>query len=152
MARSNSVAFRREFTLTESGYAGSADGFFVGDIQSLHIDFSKNQVGVLLEGKVGKSGDWEFILKNTNVGFIRDIDISPYEYVRVNIIPINIPSVNIVLFGYEPAPKSQIQTVTLTPEETFANHQMLNIQEQMLFTLKGIEFHLSLITGEKYEN
>ena len=118
MARSDKVPFRREFTLTSNGYVGNADGFFVGDILSLHIDIVDKSAGLLLEGKVGRQGNWELITSVNKVKSLPNIDIREYEYVRIQAFDI-VSSTNVVIFGYE-------QNILQTALETVASERDFN--------------------------
>ena len=118
MARSDKVPFRREFTLTSNSYVGNADGFFVGDILSLHIDIVDKTAGLLLEGKVGRQGNWELITSVNKVKSLPNIDIREYEYVRIQAFDI-VSSTNVVIFGYE-------QNILQTALETVASERDFN--------------------------
>lgn len=151
MARSDKVPFRREFRLESNGYVGSEDGFFVGDILSLHIDVVNKKAGLLVQGKVGRTGDWHTIASEGNSTGISDIDIRQYEYVRIEAT--NIRSfTNVILFGYE-------QNVLQTNIETIATDRDFNINIQIKCLLGEIKeeliklnLQMADITGEEYDN
>ena len=134
MARSDKVPFRREFTLTSNGYVGNADGFFVGDILSLHIDIVDKTAGLLLEGKVGRQGNWELITSVNKVKSLPNIDIREYEYVRIQAFDIA-SSTNVVIFGYE-------QNILQTALETVASERDFNTNMEIKCLLVEIKKEL----------
>lgn len=143
MARNDKVPFRREFTLTSNGYVGNADGFFVGDILSLHIDIVNVKAGVLVEGKVGRQGDWQRITNANNVNNIPNIDIRQYEYVRINLTNIK-NTTNIVLFGYE-------ENIIQTNIETIATDRDFDINIQIKCLLGEIKEELVKLNQQMIE-
>ena len=143
MARNDKVPFRREFTLTANGYVGNADGFFVGDILSLHIDIVNVKAGVLVEGKVGRQGDWQRITNANNVNNIPNIDIRQYEYVRINLTNIK-NTTNIVLFGYE-------ENIIQTNIETIATDRDFDINIQIKCLLGEIKEELVKLNQQMIE-
>lgn len=143
MARNDKVPFRREFTLTSNGYVGNADGFFVGDILSLHIDIVTVKAGVLVEGKVGRQGDWQRITNANNVNNIPNIDIRQYEYVRINLTNIK-NTTNIVLFGYE-------ENIIQTNIETIATDRDFDINIQIKCLLGEIKEELVKLNQQMIE-
>ena len=151
MARSDKVPFRREFTVASNGYIGNEEGFFVGDILSLNIDVVNKKAGLLVQGKVGRSGDWHTIASEGNSTGISNIDIRQYEYVRIETTNIR-SSTNIILFGYE-------QNVLQTNIETVATDRDFNINFQIKCLLGEIKeeliklnLQMAEITGEEYDN
>jgi hypothetical protein len=147
MARSDKVQFRREFTLTSNGYAGNSDGFFVGDILSLHVDILNGNISYLIEGKVGREGEWRTIKSGSNERYIENIDIRAFEYVRVEISKIT-SSTKIILFGYE---NNIVQESIISKLEgnelQFALESRDNL-EQIVEELKKLNTYMSIITGE----
>jgi hypothetical protein len=149
LARSDKVPFRREFTAATSGYVGDSEGFFVGDILSLHMDFNIPNASFLLEGKVGRKGVWENISKKKGNHF-PSVDVRAFEYIRLELIDVT-ASTTVTLFGYaDNIVTSEITTVagdrdflqlcTLTE----SNRHI----EELLRTLNK---HMEIITGEEYE-
>jgi hypothetical protein len=148
MARSDKVAFRREFTLTTSGYVGDSTGFFVGDIFSLHVDILDGATTILAEGKVGREGDWETILTGPTQRHVAPLDIRSYEYVRVQIFKIT-KTTQVILFGYD-APIVQKQIVTEAGERDFTHilNAVCDIAE-IKNELKTLNKYMEIITGDK---
>jgi hypothetical protein len=151
MARSDKVPFRREFNVTSNGYIGNEEGFFVGDILSLNIDVVNKKAGLLVQGRVGRSGDWHTIASEGNTTGISNIDIRQYEYVRIEITNVR-NSINVILFGYE-------QNVLQTNIETVATDRDFNINVQIKCLLGEIKeeliklnLQMAEITGEEYDN
>jgi len=151
MARSDKVPFRREFNITSNGYVGNDEGFFVGDILSLHVDIVNKKAGLLVQGRVGRSGDWHTIASEGNSTGISNIDIRQYEYVRIEITNVS-NSTNVILFGYE-------QNVLQTNIETIATDRDFNINIQIKCLLGEIKdeliklnLQMAEITGEDYDN
>lgn len=151
MARSDKVPFRREFNITSNGFIGNEDGFFVGDILSLHIDVVNKKAGLLVQGRVGRGGDWHTIDSRGNTTGLSNIDIRQYEYVRIQITNVK-SSTSVILFGYE-------QNVLQTNIETIATDRDFDINIQIKCLLGEIKdeliklnLQMTDITGEEYDN
>jgi hypothetical protein len=151
MARSDKVPFRREFTVSTNGYLGSADGFFVGDILSLHIAVLGDDVGILLQGKVGRTGEWQNIsvLPSTDdKRHYNDIDIRAFEYFRLELFNVK-ASTDITLFGYENNIDKQINIVQLSDRDRDTvlsdSCTLKEIKEELL----KLNQYMHIITGDK---
>lgn len=152
MARSDKVQFRREFTLTSNGYAGTSEGFFVGDILSLHIDILGDKNTFILEGRVGLANEWTTIVAKASDDSFRhyqDIDIRAFEYIRLELFGVSDTPVRTILFGYE---HNAIQTEI----NTKASDRDFNISLNDSCTLSDIKEELvklnqymEIITGDK---
>lgn len=149
MARSDKVAFRREFSITEPGYVGNESvGFFVGDILSLHIDFSRIGTAFILEGKVGRQGTWENIETGSKGSHFPDIDIRSYEYFRLCIIDVTQP-VNVIIFGYEENVIQKEITTKYNDRDFMQLCKMTQASEDMREELIKLNKYMEIITGEK---
>jgi hypothetical protein len=148
MARSDKVPFRREFTMTSAGYAGTAEGFFVGDILSLHIDFSTNSTSCLIEGKVGRQGIWETLAKNSGTGHFTNLDIRAYEYVRIQIFNI-VSSTNIVMFGYETNIDTEEVTIKYNDRDFLQLCRLTDSNKNIEELLTKLNEYMEILTGEK---
>lgn len=115
MARSDKIPFRREFTITSSGFLGDANGFYVGDIMSMHINSSVNTTGFSVQGRSSIKHNWETIHKN---GELQDLDVRQWEYIRVDAFLLSgVASDTIILFGYDLPRDKDIQiTQTVGPD------------------------------------
>jgi hypothetical protein len=151
MARSDKVPFRREFTLTSSGYVGTSDGFFVGDILSLHIDINRPSVTFVMEGRVGIQGEWEKINLPTGTRHKAGVDIREFEYIRIEALNIRL-NTKITLFGYEDNVRIENQLVTLSEKDFNQLHDSRYLLEEIKDTLEKINRHMTIITGEDYED
>jgi len=150
MARSDKVPFRREFQITENGRVGSEEGFFVGDILSLHLDTSKD-VSILVEGRVGKNNAWETVLKDSDKNHFPNIDIRSYEYIKISLFKIPSNGVRLTLFGYEQnIPLENILVQQVDRDFDISRENSHNLKH-ILDELKIMNKHLKAITGEDYE-
>lgn len=149
MARSDKVQFRREFTLTSNGYVGSSEGFFVGDILSLHVDFLGEEVSYLIQGKVGRQGIW-VNLPNKGHGHISDLDIRAYEYVRIEVFNID-TSINVIMFGYEENVKQDSIIAKLSGNEERINLENNDNLKQIKNELIKLNQYMEIITGDKVQ-
>lgn len=147
MARNDKVPFRREFTVTSNGYVGDSNGFYVGDIMSLHVDSSVDNTGFFVEGRTSTKTKWETIHIN---GEKRDVDIREWEYVRVSVkLPKASTSITVVLFGYSiPVDKKEIITVSSEKDLHLALENNNNLK-QILIELEKLNDYMSIITGDK---
>ena len=148
MSRSDKVAFRREFTKIDSGYVGTEDGFFVGDIITLHIDSSEINVTIVVEGKVGRTSDWEPIISYRSINQCQSTDIRNVEYVRVSVFSIA-QSTDIVLFGY-PVPifRDEITTIQTTEQKVLEqekHEELCKIKEELI----KLNQYMSIIVGDE---
>jgi hypothetical protein len=149
MARSDKVKFRREYTVSSGAYLGdSINGFFVGDVLSLHIDLDLPSSSVLIEGRIGTSGPWVFLRKATGEVHIGDVDLTQMEYFRINVVPLTGVPIKVIMFGYD-NPVQSGKTLTEKDDRDFdldiKNQQLL---EEIRDSLQSINTHLSFITGE----
>jgi hypothetical protein len=149
--RSDIAPFRREQTMTGSGFfLDQRDGFYVGDIKTLHMDIlNGNETSYLLEGKVGRKGEWQTVsgdsLENRH---FKNIDISSYEYIRLRLYDVT-HSVDIVVFGYTNNP---ILTELKIKEEQSVlerNTEILCILEDIRDELKKNNIYMSEILGDE---
>lgn len=148
MARSDKVPFRREFNITSNGFIGSDEGFFVGDILSLHIDIVDKQASLLVQGKVGRQGNWELINSKNNVKSLPNIDIREYEYIRIQAFDIS-SSTNIILFGYE---QNILQEVleTIASDRDFNNNLEIKcLLVEIKKELVKLNLQMAEITGDE---
>ena len=148
MARSDKVPFRREFRLESNGYVGSEDGFFVGDILSLHVDIVDKQAGLLVEGKVGRQGDWETISSTGNVKSLPNIDIREYEYIRIQAFNIT-SSTNIILFGYEQNILQEVLETVATDRDFNNNIEIKCLLVEIKQELIKLNLQMAEITGDE---
>jgi len=148
MARSDKVPFRREFRLESNGYVGSEDGFFVGDILSLHVDIVDKQAGLLVQGKVGRQGDWETISSTGNVKSLPNIDIREYEYIRIQAFNIS-SSTNIILFGYEQNILQEVLETVATDRDFNNNIEIKCLLVEIKQELIKLNLQMAEITGEE---
>lgn len=148
MARSDKVQFRREFSLSNEGYVGTSEGFFVGDIMSLHVSIIDGTPSHLLQGKVGRKGEWVNICSGDQTRHIPNIDIRQHEYVRLFISSISTEAI-VTLFGYEAPVDKDVQAISI---EEYHKNNILD-QNDLLYSildeLKGIKLHLQCITDEE---
>jgi len=147
MARSDKVQFRREFKIDSGGYLGGGfQGFFVGDILSMHIDLSSSASSILVEGRVGNSGDWELLRKTSQVYSLTNIDLRDIEYVRVYLVPIHSKGVRAVLFGYDsPADRNTDKRDAETKHISLQQYSELTEIKDILLEMNT---RLKIITGE----
>jgi hypothetical protein len=148
MARNDKVKFRREYTITSDGYLGDSTGLFVGDILSLHIDIVSNKASIVVEGKIGHTGDWNKIAIMPNAESLMDIDLREYEYVRIHAYNVD-TSTKIVLFGYDVPVLQREINVIQSKEDERRNIDNNIVLKEMLEELKKINIHLSLIDEEE---
>ena len=148
MARSDKVPFRREFRLESNGYVGSEDGFFVGDILSLHVDIVDKQAGLLVQGKVGRQGDWETISSTGNVKSLPNIDIREYEYIRIQAFNIT-SSTNIILFGYEQNILQEVLETVATDRDFNNNIEIKCLLVEIKQELIKLNLQMAEITGDE---
>lgn len=148
MARSDKVPFRREFRLESNGYVGSEDGFFVGDILSLHVDIVDKQAGLLVQGKVGRQGDWETISSTGNVKSLPNIDIREYEYIRIQAFNIS-SSTNIILFGYEQNILQEVLETVATDRDFNNNIEIKCLLVEIKQELIKLNLQMAEITGDE---
>lgn len=148
MARSDKVPFRREFRLESNGYVGSEDGFFVGDILSLHVDIVDKQAGLLVEGKVGRQGDWETISSTGNVKSLPNIDIREYEYIRIQAFNIS-SATNIILFGYEQNILQEVLETVATDRDFNNNIEIKCLLVEIKQELIKLNLQMAEITGDE---
>jgi hypothetical protein len=151
MARSDKVPFRREFTMTSSGYAGSSDGLFVGDVLSLHIDIDQPSVTFLLEGKVGRSGDWEKVDLPTGTRHKAGVDVREFEYVRLEVLNVR-KATRVTMFGYENNVRVENQLVTLSNRDYNELCESKFLLEEIKNNLERLNMHMAIITGEENED
>ena len=150
MARSDKAPFRREGTMTSSGFFLSSDGFYVGDIRTLHMDIlNGNETSYLLEGKAGRTGEWQRVqgqsLENRH---FKDINISSYEYIRLRLYDVK-GNVEIVIFGYEGNPVQSKLNVVQNKDIITHNIEMLCLLNDMKEELKKLNIYMSEILGEE---
>lgn len=151
MARSDKVPFRREFTLSSSGYVGSDDGFFVGDILSLHIDIDAASVSFILEGRVGNTGSWEKMNLPTGTTHKSGIDIREFEYIRLQLLNVRTDT-RVTLFGYEDNVRIDNQLVTLSNRDYNELCESKFLLEEIKNNLEKLNMHMAIITGEEHED
>lgn len=149
MARSDKVQFRREFTLTSNGYAGDDAGFFVGDIASLHVDFTTaSKISYLITGRVGRTGEWEEIKKGKDEDHLENINIRKYEYFRLEIFNVE-SSTAVVIFGYESnAPQSDLQVIQSERDFKLLSDSASSLKK-IEKELKKLNLYMEIITGDK---
>lgn len=147
MSRSDKVPFRREFSMSSDGYVGSDEGFFVGDILSLHLDVNKPSIGFVLQGKVGRDGEWEKIKLESGTTHKADIDVRSFEYIRLEVLNIN-EETKVTLFGYENNTRIENQLVTLSDKDYKELCQSKFLLEEIRDSLGKLNIYMSIITGE----
>jgi hypothetical protein len=150
MARSTSVPFRREYSVSSSGYLETSEGSFVGDIPAIriYVEGSLN-VSILIEGRTSRTGNWERLASFSKKNSSNSIDIRQYEYIRVDASLINGASnTRIVIFGYDLDSIDLPQQIKVNDNDfriLLENNQCL---KDIKTILKTINDHLSIITGE----
>ena len=93
--------FRREYTITSSGYYPNEDGDYAGDVMSLHVHkVGTGNATISIEGKVD-GGVWTTLLKGFRGVHYPNIDTAPWEYIRLNVTNIVGDNLKYTLFGYE---------------------------------------------------
>ena len=148
MARSDKVPFRREFNITRNGFIGSDEGFFVGDILSLHIDIVDKQASLLVQGKVGRQGNWELINSKNNVKSLPNIDIREYEYIRIQAFDIS-SSTNIILFGYEQNILQEVLETVASDRDFNNNLEIKCLLVEIKKELVKLNLQMAEITGDE---
>lgn len=148
MARSDKVPFRREFNITSNGFIGSDEGFFVGDILSLHIDIVDKQASLLVQGKVGRQGNWELINSKNNVKSLPNIDIREYEYIRIQAFDIS-SSTNIILFGYEQNILQEVLETVASDRDFNNNLEIKCLLVEIKKELVKLNLQMAEITGDE---
>ena len=148
MARSDKVPFRREFKVAQNGFVGDSEGFFVGDILSLHIDVVNKQVNFFVQGKVGRHGDWEIITSKDNVKSLPNIDIREYEYVRIQALNV-IAETEIIIFGYEQNVLQSNLETTLSDRDFNTNIEIKCLLGEIKNELIKLNIQMSEITGDE---
>jgi hypothetical protein len=151
MARSDKVPFRREFILSAPGYAGSDEGFFVGDILSLHIDIDRSSVTFILEGRVGRDGVWEKMNLPTGTTHKAGVDVREFEYVRLQVLNVRTDT-RVTLFGYENNVRVENQLVTLSNRDYNELCESKFLLEEIKNNLEKLNMHMAIITGEEHED
>jgi hypothetical protein len=151
MARSDIAPFRREATMSSSGYfLNEKNGFYVGDIKTLHMDIlNGNETSYLLEGKVGRTGEWQQIQGDslTNRHF-KNADISSYEYIRLKLYDVA-HNVDVVIFGYTDNPILKELTVKEEQSVLERNVEIVCLLTEIKEELQKNNIFLSEILGEE---
>jgi len=154
MARSDKVAFRREFRVSSAGYVGDELGMFVGDILSLHIEVVDSaRSSFLLEGRVGRQGSWETLkTAGKEDKKFEKVDVSAYEYIRLYVSSVE-EDTEVIIFGYD-KPVTSKDSVT---HVSLSEDNMLELKHQTLKLDKLVELmqqqneYLRYILGDDYE-
>lgn len=147
MARSDKVPFRREFAFDSGGFIGPEDGMFVGDILSLHMDFSVKSISCLLEGKIGKQGIWENIGKDSGTGHYGSVDIRSYEYIRLSVFDVTQPA-TVVIFGYENNVIQEEINIKYNDRDFMQLCKLTQASEDTRDLLIKLNKYMEIITGE----
>lgn len=150
MARSDKAPFRRELIMTEDGYFIHDEGFYVGDIKTIHINILNGQdSNYKIEGKVGRSGDWQRIFTTSkSQRHIPNIDISEFEWVRLEVFGID-EATEVIMFGYKEATALKEMPITFNENDLNRNIDQVCLLKDIKEELQKLNIYMELITGEE---
>lgn len=87
MAQNTQTPFRREFVVSGGEYLENDEGIFIGNINSLRIELIQSIGDILVQGKIGRSGNWHTLYKNNSITLAPDLDVRAFEYIRIYVVP-----------------------------------------------------------------
>jgi len=147
MSRNVKIPFNREMSISSSSYVGEEEGFFVPDILSLTIDITSSKLAdIILEGKIGSSGDWQNLATAKGVGRLSKINISEFSHVRVYVVTST--SINVNLFGYHAQETSQqeVKLIDKDSDNVFMSRVLL---EDILKEIQTMNDKLNILNEEE---
>lgn len=151
MARSDKAPFRRSADVSSDGYFLQSEGFYVGDIRTLHMDLidSNTNITYVLQGKVGREGVWQEISDAIiTAKHFKNLDVSSYEYVRLKLLNVS-STVTVTIFGYEGA--AIANEVSIKDSQAAINRDSALLDEvcSIKDEIKKIVIYMEEILGDK---